>query len=556
MTQQPGQIRRDSSQSQQPNGIVRSHDAHGSLVRSATYRDGRLDGVELLFDAIGGTLFMLPLALADTLERRELSPELREWFAAHAIVLPDDAPITVAEPEREYLIASIGQCYTLRIEDGALAVAPGRLIRSTRFENDVIVARAHYSGGRPAGERATFDPPGQPLFALDLSFQPALDSGNIKQLQAAFRQHGHTLTSDALIAVEHADHEWRIIGSEGMLSVVRNADRLTVYPGRVVQRAIFVDGTLIETAHYEAGRLNGSLTLFGALGPALFSIERSLRAALDTSAIDQLRRVFQQHGHLLGADATVATVAEGSEWFVTQTGQSYTITCEPTSLAIARGRVLSQSSYGRGKLDGATVLYDEQGVLAQQVCYRNGQLDGPMTLYAAGIKQTTITFQHGRKHGPMIAYDEHGRATMISHYHADQLDGELCLYKEGGLQALATYRGGKQDGRAVTYHAGGQESLVAQYRDGLIDDESVLYNEAGQVIKTSQYRAGKLDGAVIEYYPSGAVRTHATYSADKLDGIVYVYDELGRLKEKTHYRDGEPVGKPEQRSWLQTLTQR
>jgi antitoxin component YwqK of YwqJK toxin-antitoxin module len=545
-----------SGSGQQPNGIIRSYDAHGWLLRSVSYRAGVLDGAELLFEPVGGTLCTLPLELARDLERRELSAELRWALAEHKIALPGAAVVTIVEPEREYLIEPIGQSYTVRVMDGYLAVAIGRLLRATLFQDGAIVSRTHYQAGRLEGERATYASPGEPLFALGLDFQPAFDSGNLKQLQPVFNQHGYSLPDDALIALDLAGSEWRIIQPDRMLSVLQTGDRLTIYPGRVVERALFADGQLIETAHYQSGWLDGVVTIYGPLGAALFSIDLALSAALDGAQRGVLTRLFQQHGHALSPDALVMPVLDGGEWFIAQAGQSYTIRRGVDHLSVYPGRIISRSSYRRGKLDGVTELYGEDGLLAQQVCYRDGLLDGPMTVYAAGVKQTLVTFQQGKKHGPMIAYDQQGRAAMISEYQQDQLDGEVSLYKAGKLQAVVSYRGGVQHGRSLAYHPSGRESLSAPYANGLLHGESVVYNETGQVVKTSQYRDGKLEGAVIEYYPSGTVRTHATYQDDKLEGIVYVYDDQGRLKEKTHYRNGEPVGKPEQRSWRQLLTQR
>lgn len=552
------QTRRENSStsSNQPNGVARSYDARGWLLRSVSYREGRRDGAELLFDAPGGTLFTLPLSLAGDLERGELVPDLRWFFAAQEIALSGDAVVMIVDPEREYLIMQAGQTYTIRVVDGYLAVAPGRLLRATQVENGRLISRMHYHGGRLEGEHAIYDLPGEPLFTLALDVQADLDSGDIKRLQPAFKQHGYALADDALVALELADGEWRIMQFERMFSVLHTGDSLTVYPGRVAQRAIFAAGRLIETSRYQLGRLDGTVTIYGQLGPQLFSLDPALRAALDARQPGAFAPLFQQHGHSLAADASITTVLEGDEWFIDQAGQCYTLERSAHTLAVFRGRVVSRSHYRSGKLDGMTALYDDQGLLAQQICYHDGQLHGPMTVYTAGVKQTLVTFERGKKHGSMIAYDKQGRPTMISHYQQDQLDGELCLYKEGSLQALVTYRGGVQHGRSIAYHASGQESLVAQYTNDLLDGESMLYNETGQVVKTSQYRQGKLEGAVIEYYPSGTVRAHATYHDDKLEGIAYLYDDQGRLKEKTHYRNGEPVGKPERRSWRQTLMQR
>ncbi|HEY0603852.1 MAG TPA: toxin-antitoxin system YwqK family antitoxin [Herpetosiphonaceae bacterium] len=538
------------------NGIVRSYDAQGWLLRSVSYHEGLRDGAELLFGAPGATLFTLPLSLMAALQLGEITQDLRWFFLAQEIALAVDALVTIVEPEREYLITQIGQSYTIRVVDGVLAVAPGRLLRATQVEQDWVMSRTHYQGGRLEGERAIYAPPGEPLFTLAPDFQAALDGGDIKRLQPAFRQQRYPLAADALVTQELAGREWRIMQSEQMFSVLRTGDHFTVYPGRVARRAIFAAGQLIETADYQAGRLHGTVTIYGPPGSELFSLDPALRAALDLGQIDALAPLFGQHGHALARDAILITVLDGGEWFVDQAGQSYTIQRGADRLAVLRGRVLSRSRYRSGKLDGMTALYDEQGWLAQQIGYVDGLLHGALTTYAAGLKQTLVTFEHGKKHGPMIAYDAQGRPTMISHYQRDLLDGELRLFKEGSPQAVVTYRGGVQHGRSIAYHPSGQESLVAQYANNLLDGESVLYTETGQVAKTSQYREGKLEGTVIEYYPSGTVRTHATYHDDKLEGIAYLYDDQGRLQEKTHYRNGEPVGKPERRSWRQTLMQR
>lgn len=542
--------------SRQPNAVIYTYGADGWLVRSAGYCNGTPDGPELIFGPAGETLCTLPLDLVRDLERRELSAELRRTLAEHTIALPHDAPVTIVEPEREYLIDSPGQCYSIQVMDGYLAVTPGRLLRATQVEHGRIVARTHYHGGRLDGERTTYAAPGEPLFTLGLEFQVDFDRGDIQRLQPTFRQQRYALADNALIMRELPGREWRIIQSDQMLSVLHNGDALAVYPGRVALRTIFAAGHVIETAEYQAGRLHGAMTIYGPLGSELFHLDLALRTALDNSQVGSLVPIFQQHGHALTPDARLTTVLDGGEWFVDQIGQSYTIRRDVDELRVYPGRISSRNSYRNGKLDGITALYDAQGRLAQQMCYRDGLRDGPTTLYAAGVKQTLVTFQQGQKHGPLIAYDEQGRPTMISHYQHDLLDGELCLFKEGKCQALATYRGGVRHGRSIAYHPSGQENFVGQYANDQLHGESVLYSETGQVVKTSQYRAGKLEGVVIEYYPSGTVRMHATYHDNQLDGIAYVYDAQGRLQEKTHYRNGEPIGKPERRSWLQTLMQR
>lgn len=558
MAQPAAQTPRNTSttSSQPPNGIMRSYDVQGWLLRSVSYREGRRDGADLLFGVLGATLFKLPLSLATDLERGEISQDLRWFFLAQAIALADDALVTIVEPEREYLITQIGESYTLRVTDGYLAVAAGRLLRAIQAEQDRVIVRTHYQGGLLEGEHAIYAPPSEPLFTLALDFQSALDAGDIKRFQPAFRQNHYDLAADALVTLELTGREWRIMQSEQMFSVLHTGAELTVYPGRVARRAIFAAGQLIETADYQDGRLHGAVTIYGPSGPELFRLDPALRAALDLGQLSAIAPLFEQHGHPLSNDAILSTLLDGGEWFVEQAGQSYTIQRGADRLAVLRGRVLSRSRYRGGKLDGLTALYDEQGLPAQQICYGEGLLNGPLTAYAAGVKQTLVTFERGKKHGPLIAYDPQGRPTMISHYQRDLLDGELRLFKEGSLQAVVTYRGGAQDGRSIAYHPSGQESLVAQYANNLLDGESVLYTETGQVAKTSQYREGRLEGAVIEYYPSGTVRTHATYHDDKLEGIAYLYDDQGRLQEKTHYRNGEPVGKPERRSWRQTLMQR
>ena len=547
---------RGATQTEQPNGIVRSYADDGWLLRSASYRDGKLEGTELLFAPAEAALFLLPLALKGDLERCGLAPDLRCAFADQQTALADDAVVMVVDPEREYLIESVGQCYTVQVVDGRLVIAPGRLSRRTHVQAGLIVSRAHYERGRLADDRIVYAPPSEPLFTLPLDTQPDCDSRNLKHLQPSFARQGYPLPDDARIALELADSEWRITQADQMFSVLRTGDRLTIYPGRIVRRDSFAAGHLVESVEYQAGRRDGMFTVYGPLGAALFRLDLALRAVLNEHQLGVLARTFQQHGHALATSAVITASVEDGEWFIAQPGQSYTIRRDGAGLVVFPGHVLSQSSYRQGVLDGATLLYDEQGMVAQILSYADGMLSGPLTIYDAGLKQTQVTFKRDKKHGPMIAYDAEGRPAMTSDYQDDHLHGEVCLYKDGRLQAQVRYCAGKQHGTTTTYHPSGKESLVAQYANGLLDGESVLYNEAGQVLKTSQYRDGKLEGPVIEYYPTGSVRVRSTYHDDKLEGIVYLYDPQGRLKEKTHYRNGEPVGKPEQRSWRQLLMQR
>jgi antitoxin component YwqK of YwqJK toxin-antitoxin module len=422
--------------------------------------------------------------------------------------------------------------------------------------------RARYAAGLLDGEALRFGDPGAPLFVLDPNVRPALERVALVPLRLAFERHGHRLPDEALIVVDDPGVEWRIAQAEGMLTIRRQGDELPVYPGRVVERTVYAGGEVLQRATYEGGRLHGRSITCRAPAPGdapLFDLPGSVRGALEAGDVKALGPAFQREGHQLREGATVSVIEDGREWFVAQEGQAYTLrfTPEPQGdgLLVYPGRVVSQSTFREGRLDGETALYDEQGGLSQSISFRQGLLDGPLVVYGNGRRLTASEYREGRLHGELITYDDHGQPATVATYVDGQQSGPLRLLEQGAPRVVSAYQEGQPHGQTVVYQPNGKEVLVAAYAQGQLEGERLLYSEDGRPLQRAEFAGGKLHGQTVDYYPSGPVRQVSHYEQDQLDGPLYVYDPEGRLTEERHYQAGTLVQQRQRGSWLSRLWQ-
>ncbi len=195
-------------------------------------------------------------------------------------------------------------------------------------------------------------------------------------------------------------------------------------------------------------------------------------------------------------------------------------------------------------LEGLVPFYDEHGQVIQTIHFQAGKLHGPLTQYAAGKKQTVVTYAEGIQHGPTLAYDDDEQVRLMAPYQAGQLDGPLALYSKGQPQSVVNYQAGKADGESIAYHANGKPSLVAHYTGGARHGDHLLYFESGQLFKAAHYKDDKLEGQTVEHYPTGVIREIAHYKDGQLHGTVCTYNEKGKLKGKRYYDHGTEVDEP------------
>ncbi|MCG8606876.1 toxin-antitoxin system YwqK family antitoxin, partial [bacterium] len=389
---------------------------------------------------------------------------------------------------------------------------------------------------------------GEALFRLTSDQSSALNQADVKKLQAAFAPAGQTLIDDAVFVTGPSENEWTITQPDMVYTVLKTEDGLDVYPGRLRKRSIFAEDALVSIARYLNGRLEGRMIVMDSFGEALFQLEKNLQSELPEVTTSSLLPVFADRQYPLSENTTVEALVQKQEWLILDLPRTYTLKAAEDEYLVYPGRVTQISNYRGGLLDGQTLLFDDKGMLAQQIPYKSGQLDGVLFSFLKGQKVTSTSYASGKPNGPMFSFDEEGHKKMAANYVEGQLGGKLVIYKKGSIQTVMTYSKGKEDGPSATFHPNGTQIALSHYANGELNGEQVLHFETGGLFKKSLFEHDKLEGPAFEYHPNGRLRKTANYKNDKLHGEVCEYDKKGKLKKKQFFRDGKPIGEVTKKS--------
>jgi antitoxin component YwqK of YwqJK toxin-antitoxin module len=310
------------------------YDDAGWLQQKTHYRAGRLNGEMILYGPAEEPLFSLPAQFQADFDQGRISPQARQAFAAQGMALLHDAQVVVEEEAFEWLISQAGQDLSVQRVGQQLNVHPGRRVQVARFEEDQVMYRAHYVGGRLEGESATYDKVEKLLTCLALTpqCQQALDQNDIQKLQLESEWTRQNLRDDAIVSVLVEDQEW-LIAQPGQEYVVRKAD--------------------------------GQLCI---LDPRpLFGLPLTCQSTLDQGDIQKLQLLFQQKDHPLADDVLVQVELAGKEWRLTQLDKMYAVRKTETQLEVHLGRIIVKTAFAGG-------------ALLSRNHYVDGQLDGLVTI--------------------------------------------------------------------------------------------------------------------------------------------------------------------------------
>ncbi len=234
------------------------------------------------------------------------------------------------------------------------------------------------------------------------------------------------------------------------------------------------------------------------------------------------------------------------------------------------GRLEAQTRYTDGKRDSLYVEFHANGKRRLEATYQSGVRQGPFkTYYDGGRVAQEGTFLDDEPSGPLTTYHPTGEIKLQTTLAKGQPTGAVReLYASGQPAAEVTYVDGKPNGAVKFYYPSGKVQSEGMLRNGLLSGSYKTYFETGQVESETVLDDKTGKGSYHAYYPSGKLQTEGNYApgavhertvknqlgddltkrvaprtgSAALDGLATSYFKSGKVKSKTTYRLGVPVG--------------
>ncbi len=182
--------------------------------------------------------------------------------------------------------------------------------------------------------------------------------------------------------------------------------------------------------------------------------------------------------------------------------------------------------------------YQEQGVQAifyhaneqkkATGSYLNKLKEGQWLYFnPTGDKISEESFERGKKNGPSITYYNDGQIAQIDTFDYDVQTGtQIKYFKSGKIKQSIGFVDGIQEGKYREYYSNGNYKTAGIHSNGLQEGKWIFYNEDGSTHVREQYSKG------------------TRISQEKVNGEFKTYyeDKPDILKEVCKYKDGKKEG--------------
>jgi len=250
------------------------------------------------------------------------------------------------------------------------------------------------------------------------------------------------------------------------------------------------------------------------------------------------------------------------------------------------GKILKESYYKNGVVDGEYIEYYTDGELKLKGRYKNGLRDGEFKTYLMNAKSAgSVFYKDGKEikstltnymkedvffnfpdemeslintvskkskelvklrdeddgyHILGVANYPNGRvSSAVQVNDLGEYDGERKEYYESGqLEQKGYYKDDLGQGEYIWYYEEGSIKQKAFYKDDKIEGTLFIFFPGGKIAQTNNYVNGKKEGELIEYYENGQIKEKRFYINDKEEGKSLFYDEKGNLTKTEVYKNG------------------
>lgn len=196
------------------------------------------------------------------------------------------------------------------------------------------------------------------------------------------------------------------------------------------------------------------------------------------------------------------------------------------------GAVQWEIPLSNGVFEGVAVGYDESGEMIEELSYHNNKADGVRKCYRNGRVVAESNYEQGLLQGFCKIFNEDGQVFRSSMYVDDECLGckEMKYYPSGNLMSETDVEGNYPVGQEVTYHENGVVAERISYENGMVKDgKSEVFDENGErdgccIYKNNVGRQYDGEGKLIAEWQNYRFMWNGLMRRYDFEELVYMFD--------------------------------
>ena len=189
------------------------------------------------------------------------------------------------------------------------------------------------------------------------------------------------------------------------------------------------------------------------------------------------------------------------------------------------GQLVYEGDFAAGQRTGQGKAY-EDGALVYEGGFQDGLYSDSGRLYYADgtVRAECATFADGLIDGACVLYYENGQTKYEGTFSQGEASGQGTLYNEDGTRTYyGGFEAGLKSGTGTGYYPSGAKEYEGAFSQGLYDGEGALYNEDGTLRYQGGFSQGVYSGAGALYLEGGA-HVEGTFAAGAVTGTARYYE--------------------------------
>lgn len=206
------------------------------------------------------------------------------------------------------------------------------------------------------------------------------------------------------------------------------------------------------------------------------------------------------------------------------------------------GVLYETGQFKEGKREGKWITYHHNGQIKEEITYKDGNQVGEGKEYfkSGKLYKSYDLDERGKLNGSSKTYDENGQLVREEFFDKGSFEGYRCFDKEGNLIKEATAK--RKELEVELYYPNGELKVKGLMVDGERDGVWRYYYRNGQLSSVEYAQEGQMQQADSQYYASGLVDNVYAYKDDVKHGPYTSYYRNGQLFEQGWYEEGDRAG--------------
>ena len=205
-------------------------------------------------------------------------------------------------------------------------------------------------------------------------------------------------------------------------------------------------------------------------------------------------------------------------------------------------QLIYEGGFVQGARTGQGKAYQD-GVLVYEGGFEDGLYSGAgKTYYANGkVRAECLTYVAGKLDGACVLYYENGQKKYEGTFSQDEASGQGTLYNESGEKTYyGGFEAGLKSGTGTEYGVGGRKTYEGGFAQGQYDGTGTLYNADGTVLYTGGFSQGQYQGEGLLNL-EGGYTLEGTFTAGEVSGTAR-YSQNGTLLYEGGFSSGNAQG--------------